>query len=165
MESRGRSVVAARSAAWVVASVLAAAAACTADDGSQVCFDWAVHDTPAQAAQDALVVRGAVTGAAGEGTAWGVRATRWDVAVEEVLAGEGVEAGQQVTVLSSPETCNGGRGPYPAGDPLDVDGEVIVILHDDAELGLRTVTPFDGVVAAGPDGGLPERWPADHYRP
>ncbi|GAA1985999.1 hypothetical protein GCM10009718_24230 [Isoptericola halotolerans] len=140
-------------------------AACGAGDGDETCFDWAVHDTPVQAAQDALVVRGAVVGAAGEGAAWGVRAARWDVAVDEVLAGEGVEAGQQVTVLSSPETCNGGRGPYPVGDPLDVDGEVVVLLHDDAELGFRTVTPFDGVVAVGPGGDLPARWPSDHRRP
>jgi hypothetical protein len=80
-----------------------------------------------------------------------------------LLAGcAGVEPGERVTVLSTPQTCLGHGQVSPSGDPLDVDGAVVVILHDDAEHGLRTVTPFDGVVPPGPDGGLPAAWPEGH---
>ncbi|WP_402465319.1 hypothetical protein [Isoptericola aurantiacus] len=67
-------------------------------------------------------------------------------------------------MLSTPQTCHEGSGAYPQGDPLDVTGEVVLILHDDADHGLRTVTPFDGVVAPGPAGDLPARRPAEHRR-
>ncbi len=79
-----------------------------------------------------------------------------------MLVGEGVEPGERVTVISTPDTCSGSGQEYPGGDPLDTDKTVVVILHDDAEHGLRTVTPFDGVMAPAPDGGLPKRWPMRH---
>jgi hypothetical protein len=130
--------------------------------GPVTCVDWVLHATPAEAARDNLAVRGNVVGPAGTQRVWGVEGALWHVDVEAVLTGEGVEPGERITVLSTPETCSGDGEEYPAGDPLAVEGEVVVILHDDAESGLRTVTPFDGVVAPAPDGGMPERWPQGH---
>ncbi|WP_143762087.1 hypothetical protein [Isoptericola variabilis] len=124
------------------------------------CVDWVLHATPVEAARDNLAVRATVVGPAGTQRVWGVDGALWELDVAEVLVGTGVEAGERVTVLSTPETCSSAT--YPSGDPLDVEGEVVVILHDDAEHGLRTVTPFDGVVTPGPDGGLPASWPAGH---
>jgi hypothetical protein len=135
-----------------------------APGSSETCVSWAFFDTPADAAQDAaLVVRGQVVDRASTVELWGAEATTWDVEVAEVLAGDGAVAGEVVRVISAPQTCRGDGDVYPGGDPLDVEGEVVVILDGD-DAGLRTITPFEGVVPPSADGRLPDAWPADVHR-
>lgn len=159
---RARALAAAGVASLVLAGcavVDAVRAGVPGDGGAETCVSWVLHATPAEAAQDNLAVRGRVVGRAGTERIWGVEAALWELEVDAVLVGAGVEPGERVLVLSTPETCLGHGEVYPSGDPLDVDGAVVVILHDDGEHGPRTVTPFDGVVPPGPDGGLPGDWP------
>ncbi|GAB2470092.1 hypothetical protein [Xylanimonas ulmi] len=152
-----------------LAAALAVAGGCAATGPGEACVDWVTFDTPAAAAQGHLVVRGDVVGPAGSTTAFGVRAQRWELDVQAVLAGDGAEPGERITVTSTPVTCDGSGERYPGGDPLDTDQTVVVILQRspaDASVGepggLRTVTPFDGVVPPAADGGLPDAWPAGH---
>jgi hypothetical protein len=152
------------SGAAAVVAVSTVLTGCVPAGEAQTCVSWVPHATPVEAARDNLAVRGTVVGPAGTLRAWGTEANRWDVEVEAVLAGTGPEPGERITVVSTPQTCQAHGETYPDGDPLDVDGTVVVILHDDADHGLRTVTPFDGVVAPRPDGGLPDVWP-DGHRP
>ncbi|HEY0238207.1 MAG TPA: hypothetical protein VGC37_06145, partial [Friedmanniella sp.] len=78
-----------------------------------------------------------------------------EVAVHEVLKGELPGPGQ-VPVASTPVTCTGGDDVYPDGDPLDVEGRVIVFLTT-SESGdtWRTLTPTDGVLPVPAEGRLP----------
>ncbi|WP_125775893.1 hypothetical protein [Antribacter gilvus] len=135
---------------------------CGLDTGT-TCLDWGVYDTPGEAAEGAtVVVRASVVRDDGTERLWGVRANRWVIEVDEVISGDmaDVAAGEELTVVSTPRTCTAGNELYPAGDPLDTEDEVIVLVEDDTRFDVvRTLTPYDGVVEPGPDGGLPQIWP------
>jgi hypothetical protein len=151
--------------------------------------------TPAEAASDAgAVVLGKVVRHDGTARLYGVEANRWLFDVEKVLerpdpAGERanpaaepppeleVSAGEQVSVVSTPETCGGADSAYPGGDPLDPAtglgagsgggaGSVIVLLSGstddgstDEPVGFHLITPYQGVVLPTDEGGLPAKWP------
>ncbi|MGW2091143.1 hypothetical protein [Promicromonospora sukumoe] len=153
------------------------------------CVDWMRFLTPAEAASDAgAVLLGKVVRQEGTAELYGVEANRWLFDVEEVLerpdpAGERanpaaepppeleVSAGEQVTVVSTPETCGGADNPYPGGDPLDPaagqgSGPVIVLLSGSTDdggtgepVGFHLITPYQGIVLPTDDGGLPAEWP------
>lgn len=154
------------------------------DPTDVVCVDWVFFETPAEAASDAgAVLRGTVVEQDGTAEMYGVESNRWLVDVEEVLERpdppEGrpqtqpeldVSAGDQIAVVSTPETCS--EEAYPGGDPLDpasgrgaADGTVIILLSaasgeegdpDDFHL----ITPYQGVLTPAKDGALPSKWPA-----
>jgi hypothetical protein len=130
------------------------------------CISWVFFDSPAKAAEDAaVVVRATVVESAGTVALWGTRANVWRLDVEEVLAGSmrGVAAGEEFEVVSTPRTCDAG-GEYPGGDRLDTDEPVVVLIDEDEMFDVvRTLTPYDGVVAPAPDGGLPTAWPEDQH--
>jgi hypothetical protein len=156
----------------VVAAVLfaaggvAAAPACTSLAAGESCFDWVIFDTPADAVEDAdVVIRATVAESAGTVELWGTRANAWRLDVEEVLAGSmlGVLAGEELEVVSTPFTC-GASGAYPDGDRLDTREPVVVFVEDDTTFDVvRTLSPYDGVVAPAPDDGLPAAWPPGQH--
>jgi hypothetical protein len=154
------------------------------DPAGIACVDWVSFETPAEAASDAgAVLRGTVVEQDGTANMYGVESNRWLVDVEEVRERpdppEGrrqtqpeleVSAGEQIAVVSTPETCS--EEAYPGGDPLDpasgrggADGTVIILLSaapgeegdvDDFHL----ITPYQGVLTPAKDGALPSKWPA-----
>ncbi|WP_281884292.1 hypothetical protein [Agromyces rhizosphaerae] len=149
-------------AALALASV-ALLAGCALDDvgltgEGETCVSWVDFGTPEQAAGDAdVVVLGTVAGRDGTERLFGLRASAWTVDVAELV--KGPDTGDDaLRVVSTPVTCTGGDA-YPDGDPLDVDGEVYLFLTLDGGV-LRTLTPTQGVVAPGPGGGIPPRWPS-----
>lgn len=121
---------------------------------SEMCVTWVSFDPPQAAFDEATAVvigEPAATGTTVE--MFGVAATVHEVAVGEVLKGEIPDAGT-IRVASTPMTCTGGSV-YPDGDPLDVEGEVIVFLHGPEDGVWHTLTPFDGVLPLPGDGTLP----------
>ncbi|MEV0891066.1 hypothetical protein [Promicromonospora sp. NPDC050262] len=182
-----------------------AAAEETSDDlleglpqGGVACVDWVRFLDPVEAASDAgAVLRGTVVERDGTAQMFGVEAHRWLFEVDEVLerpdpgssrvnpAAEPppeleVSAGEQISIVSTPETCGGADNPYPGGDPLDPatgagagggtdngTGSVIVLLSGstddgstDEPVGFHLITPYQGVVVPEADGSLPAEWPA-----
>lgn len=154
------------------------------DPPAVACVDWIVFETPAEAASDAgAVLRVTVVEQDGTAQMYGVESNRWLVDVEEVLerpdppAGRPqtqpeleVSAGEQIAVVSTPETCSGDA--YPGGDPLDpasglvgADGTVIILLSaasgEESDVGgFHLITPYQGVLTPAQDGALPSEWPA-----
>jgi hypothetical protein len=154
------------------------------DPPGVACVDWVFFETPTEAASDAgAVVRGTVVEQDGTADMYGVESNRWLVDVEEVLERpdppEGrpqtqpeleVSAGEQIAVVSTPETCS--EEAYPGGDPLDpasgrggADGTVIILLSAaSGEEGdpddFHVITPYQGVLTPAKDGTLPSKWPA-----
>lgn len=120
----------------------------------QTCVSWADYSDPQDAYDDArLVVRGEVGEVVGTRDVLGVAATVHRIDVEEVL--KGADPGLTVDVAATPITCTGGEI-YPDGDPLLVDGPVILFLIDPSDTaGWRLITPFDGVLPVPEDGVLP----------
>ena len=58
-------------------------------------------------------------------------------------------------IASTPETCTTGA-PYPSGDPLDAQGDLLLFLTEPSDdTPWSTLTPFDGVRSAPDDGPLP----------
>jgi hypothetical protein len=145
------------------ATVLAAASltACAMVDGGEqhTCVDWVLFETPADAEESAdAVVAGRLVGRAGSVTVFGEDAAVWTVAVDEWITGSGDD---EIEVVSTPATCEASPPPDPF---LAVEGEdrVILFLEDDEIApGWRSLTPWQGVVPAAPDGGIPAEWPAD----
>ncbi|MFI2364226.1 hypothetical protein [Promicromonospora sp. NPDC019610] len=164
--------------------------------GGVACVDWVRFATPEEAAADAgAVLLGTVVERDGAAQMFGVEAHRWLFDVEEVLerpvsgssranpAAEpppelDVSPGEQISVVSTPETCGGADNPYPGGDPLDPATatatststgarSVIVLLSGatddgstDDPVGFHLITPYQGVVSPEADGSLPAEWPA-----
>jgi len=124
------------------------------------CVDWVAFDTPAKAAADAAVVAIArVQQRTDDTELYGEKAHVWDVAVDRVLHGDGIAAGDRVDVASTPETCSGSA--YPQGDPFETisSAESVVLLLDRDPGGQwRTITPWQGVVPAVGN-GMPDVWP------
>lgn len=154
--------LAAAGAALVVTSVTAAGCAGTGllgGDDTHHCASWVAFATPADAAEDAdLVVLADGARRSGTARALGAEAHVHTVTVLEVLDGGGAGPGDELAVVSTPVTCSGDEL-YPGGDPLDTSARVVVLLHDDADVGgWRTLTPAQGVVTASPGGGLPDGW-------
>ncbi|MFD6446870.1 hypothetical protein ACFWEJ_17315 [Promicromonospora sp. NPDC060204] len=165
--------------------------------GGVACVDWVRFLDPVEAASDAgAVLLGTVVERDGTARVFGVEAHRWLFQVDEVLErpapGDSgvhpgaepppeleVSAGEQISIVSTPETCGGADNPYPGGDPLDPathsgtdsgtgggTGSVIVLLSgstDDGStgepVGFQLLTPYQGVVVPEADGSLPAEWP------
>lgn len=133
--------------------VLALAQSLTACTTEHVCVSPHWYDSVDELADDAdLVVTGQVIGTDGTERLYALDATVHVVEVDRVLKGD-IEAGE-LRVVSTPETCSGGRGLYPDGDPLDTDDEVQMFLHRDKTF-WRTQTSLQGVVPIPADGTLP----------
>lgn len=129
--------------------------ACAGSPTAGMCVDWVWFDTPADAAADAdAIVRGAVTGRASSMSLYGQEVTVWQVEVAEWQKGEG---DPQIDVVSVPATCESGA-PYPDGDPMAADGDVLLLLRADGPR-WQTLTPYQGVLPATPNGALPTEWP------
>lgn len=162
--------------------------------GGVACVDWVRFVTPEEAAADAgAVLLGTVVERDGTARMFGVEAHRWLFEVDEVLerpdpgssrvnpAAEPppeleVSPGEQISIVSTPETCGGADNPYPGGDPLDPatgagtessTGSVIVLLSGstddgstDEPVGFHLITPYQGIVFPEADGSLPAEWPS-----
>jgi len=135
---------------------VAALAGCTAGPfESHTCVDWVSFDSPADAMEHAdAVVAGRLVEQSGSTTMYGEAAPQWTIAVDEWLEGDGED---EIEVVSTPATCEASPPPDPFAALQDAD-RVIVFLHDDPDVGWRSITPWQGIVPAGPDGGLPEVW-------
>lgn len=142
---------------WVRASAIALllAASLTGCITQHTCVSWVDFETPQDAYDDALlVVRGVETEIVGVRDLYGVAAPIHRIQVTEVLGGE--DPGATVDVASTPMTCMGDEvGEYPDGDPLEVEGEIILFLSRAEGGGWRLITPFDGVLPVPGDGVLP----------
>ncbi|GAA5195657.1 hypothetical protein GCM10025773_01970 [Microbacterium jejuense] len=124
---------------------------------SQTCVDWVSFDSPADAVEEAdAVVAGRLVGQSGSATLYGEAAPIWTIDVDKWIKGDGDD---QLRVVSTPATCEASPPPDPFLAVEDED-RVIVILHDDPDVGWRSITPWQGIVVAGPDGGVPEVWPS-----
>lgn len=130
-------------------------AGCGLPPTAQTCVSWASHETPQDAFDGAeLVVLGRVAPAHTTRSVFGYRAAVHEVSVAQVLKGD-ADAKEPLEVASTPITCMGDEV-YPEGDPLDVAGDVVLFLTDTEAAGeWRLLTPFEGVLAAGPDGAPP----------
>lgn len=122
---------------------------------AQTCVSWVAHETPQEAFDAAgLVVVGRVAPAHTTRSVFGYRTAVHEVTVAQVLKGD-AEVKERLEVASTPITCMGDEV-YPEGDPLDVAGDVVLFVTDTEATGeWRLLTPFEGVLAAGPDGGPP----------
>lgn len=125
---------------------------------SHTCVDWVFFDSPGDAVEAAdAVVAGTIVDQSDSTQMFGEGAPIWTIEVAEWITGEGDD---ELQVVSTPATC---EATTPA-DPMETmqdAARVIVFLHDDPEVGWRTLTPFHGVTPAGADGGVPEVWPSD----
>ena len=124
-------------------------------------MSWSSFDSPADALAADTVAIGTEGPLLSAGTTelFGVDVNVYSVPVADVLKGADVRAGEVLQVASTPATCTGG-GVYPDGDPLGASGTLILFLYQDPDtLDWRTLTPFQGVVAASEDGKLPLAWP------
>ncbi|GAT74295.1 hypothetical protein MHM582_2800 [Microbacterium sp. HM58-2] len=124
---------------------------------THTCIDWIAFETPADAAEEAdAVVVGRISGQAGTTTYMGMTATTWNVEADTWLEGKGEH---ELVVTSLPRSCDD------PGDTMSrLQGtEPLVLFLRDASSGWEIVTPWQGVVPATPDGGIPPEWPADVY--
>jgi hypothetical protein len=125
---------------------------------SHTCVDWVFFDSPAGAVDAAdAVIAGTIVGQSGSTQMFGEQAPIWTVEVADWIKGDGDD---ELEVVSTPATC---EATTPA-DPVEVhqdDARVIVFLHDDPDVGWRTMTPFHGITPAGADGGVPEVWQSE----
>lgn len=140
---------------WIRRALVAALLATTLTGcgvSTHTCVSWVWFDTPQAVYDDArLVVRAEVGDVVGTRHVLGVDSPVHRVEVVEVLKGE--SPGPQFDVASTPVTCTGGDD-FLEGDPLEVDGEVILFLFD-LDGGWRLLTPVQGVLPWPPDGTLP----------
>ncbi|WP_059061329.1 hypothetical protein [Leucobacter sp. G161] len=141
------------SCAAVAAALGAALTGCglwPSSPSSTSCISWASFSAPQEAFDDAeLVVEGNVAPAATTRDVFGYRAAVHTVAVTSVLKGT-AEVGASLDVAATPITCTGGEL-YPDGDPLDVEGEVMLFLTADGGQ-WRLLSPVQGVLEAGSAG-------------
>jgi len=118
------------------------------------CVSWVDVSDPQDAFDSAeVVVVGTAEPSEKTASVYGVDAAVHTVNVTNVISGD-LEPGS-IEVVSTPVTCMGDEV-YPDGDPLDVDGDVIVFLDQgDIEGAWSLITPFDTVLALPDDGSLP----------
>lgn len=123
---------------------------------SGTCVDWVLYDTPQDAAANAdAVVIGRVPSLDATTRLYDLDVHVWNVEVESWVQGEG-EA-DEISVVSAPRTCETGS-PYPDGDPLETDDEVMLFLSYEGN-SVRTITGYQGVIVAPADRTLPDAWP------
>ncbi|MCH6231587.1 hypothetical protein MK786_12625 [Microbacterium sp. CFH 31415] len=137
-----------------------AAAGLTACGGELIqqeqCVDWVWFETPLDAADDAHAVAiGRVTGQAGTVSSYGETSNVWTFEVEEWVAGDGADV---IEVVSLPRTCETGS-PYPDGDPLDTDADVMVFLRQQDADSAQTITGLQGVIRGDGAAEVPDAWP------
>lgn len=131
------------------------AACSSAPVSSSTCIDWVWLDTPTDAADDAdAVAIGRIVGETAPTTYMGMAANRWSIAVESWVSGSGAD---EITVTSLPRSCGDDEDSF---ERYDDGQDVVLFLRDDAE-GWQVLTPFQGIVPVGPDGGIPAEWPDD----
>ncbi|MHC9046441.1 hypothetical protein ACYX8G_17780 [Microbacterium saperdae] len=122
---------------------------------SETCIDWVWFETPADAAAESdAVLLGRIVDQAGTSNYLDIPATTWNVEVDSWLDGGG-EGDGEIVVTSLPRSC---------GDTRDImserqGGEPVILFLRDASSGWEIITPLQGVVPAGPDGGIPTVWP------
>lgn len=137
--------------------VLTAASACASYPGrgveAEACVSWADLSDPRAAFEEAdAVIIGRARASTNVTSMYGLDAAVHDVEVLQVFKGD---LGASVAVAATPETCTTGT-PYPSGDPLDADDDLLLFLTQPAgRTPWSTVTPLDGVQPAPKDGPLP----------
>lgn len=131
--------------------------ACSSDprEGEIVaeCVSWSDLADPQTAfnVADAVII-GRPVASSGAKLMFSVDATVHEVDVVQIFKGE---IDETVSIASTPETCTTGS-PYPNGDPLETELEVLLFLTAPADDGIwSTVTPVDGVRSVPEDGSLP----------
>jgi len=129
--------------ALVIAPAALAGCAALGLGETHACASWVEYLTEDQMADDADVVA-VVTDVTPDGTQefMGFDANAYTVTVEDVVEGD-VEAGEQVRVVSTADTC--AAQPYGEGDPMLTGSTLRLYLVEDGGL-LRPLTPFAGVV-------------------
>ncbi len=124
----------------------------------QSCIDWVYFEDPSAAADDAdAVALGRVIDQAGTTSYYEMTAATWNVAVDEWISGGTGDT--DIVVTSLPRSCgdtDDAMADAAGGDPI-----VLFLRSSDDEW--QTITPLQGIVAPGPDGGIPADWPADSY--
>jgi hypothetical protein len=142
---------------WIRMSLVAAVVAVSLSGCIRVesCPGWVDFETPQDLYDDArLVVTGEAEPAGGDVLLYGAEATVYRIHVDDVLKGDPGDG--DLLVASTPFSCGGQNDPSPDGDPLDIDGEVILFLfRTEAGDGWRTATPLQGVLPMPDDGVLP----------
>lgn len=124
----------------------------------QSCIDWVHFEDPSSAADEAdAVALGRITDQAGTTTYAEMTAATWNVAVDEWISGGVGEA--EIVVTSLPRSCGD------TGDTMaaTAGGDPVLLFLRDSDDGWQTITPFQGIVEPGPDGGIPAEWPPDLY--
>lgn len=138
------------SCAAVAAAIGAGVTGCGLWPTATSCISWASFSAPQEAFDDAeLVVEGNVGPAHTTRDVFGYRAAVHTVAVTSVLKGT-AEVGASLDVAATPITCTGDEL-YPDGDPLDLEGKVVLFLTADGGQ-WRLLSPFQGVLEEGPAG-------------
>jgi len=123
--------------------------------GGGTCVDWVAFSTPADALEDSsYAVVGTVAAQDGTAELYSYEVNAWTVQVGQWVKGTG---GDELRVLSAPETCSDGS-PYPTGDPFAVASGPQLIVLTDLDGTWTSITPWQGIVAA-PGGVVPEAWP------
>lgn len=121
---------------------------------SSACVDWVLFDSPADAAAEADgLVTGHVVQRSSPIRQYGVDVNVWTVEVDSWVIGSGDD---EIHVASSPRTCESGS-PYPDGDPLDTDEDVMIFIQE-LDGRMQTLTGFQGVIPAPIDGNIPDAW-------
>ncbi|MFT4258375.1 hypothetical protein [Microbacterium sp.] len=146
-----------RSAGAAASVALLALTACSSGPlvTTQSCIDWVYFETPAAAVEEAdAVAIGRLGDEVDPTTYMGMRASRWNVEVDEWQKGAG---GSEIVVTSLPRSCGDETESF--DEFRDADA-VVLFLRDDAD-GWHVITPHQGLVLPGPDGGIPSEWPAE----
>lgn len=161
MRARGVGLLARSTVAAALATLLITTAGCSGWPPLQAtaCPSWVHFETPADAVEDSdAVFLGTVTGLDGTARYLEVGMSAWSVRVDEVLEGDAVSPGDSVRVVSTADPCSG-TAVYDDGDPLDAEGEQLLIFVHELEGALYTLTPYQGVLPAPIDGTIPDAWP------
>jgi hypothetical protein len=120
---------------------------------AEACISWIYLETPADAVEQSdAVVRARIIDEAGTRPYEVLTSTTFTVEVDEWIKGSGES---EIVVASLPRSCGD------TGDSMAdaAGGEPVVLFLRSTPEGWETLTPFQGVVAPGPDGGVPEEWP------
>jgi len=84
----------------------------------------------------------------------GMRAPKWTIGIDEWIEGAGAD---EITVASLPRSCGDTGDTMASYQQVD---DLVFFLRDD-ESGWQGITPYQSVVPAGPDGGIPAEWPEE----
>jgi hypothetical protein len=146
------------SAVTGIATASAALTACTIGHTVQSCIDWVFFDSPSDAAAEAdAVARGRIVDQAATTSYLGMPATTWNVEIDEWFEGAGAD---EIVVVSLPRSC---------GDTTDsmaeaeAEAEDLILFLREQDTGWEILTPWQGVIPARSDGGVPATWPDGLY--